>query len=469
MNINNDSSSTDSIEYIKSPEASRRTVLCSGAFDVLHAGHLAYLTEAKSHGNYLIVAVTSDKFINKGPGRPYFNESTRAAMLSALKIVDQVEIIDDATALPAIEKFKPNFYVKGPDYKDNDADSTGNIKLEIALVEKYGGKVVYTEAPVHSSSTLVNRFFADRTEAHRQIIEQVNEIGGIKYIKQVMQDISKLTCLVIGEPIHDIYTFVEPQNLSSKYPCVSAKHKNTETYLGGSLAIENHLRSFCEVWDQEYDGKTPRKTRFISEDKAQRIFELTEINEKIRCIPFPKDADVTILADFGHGLFTPRLLADCEELNGFVALNVQTNSSNYGFNTFQKHKRWDYLVLDKRELQLAYHDNETPPIELGNRTARIHNKPCAVTLGSNGACYYANKTDYFGQFHSPAFADNVVDATGAGDAYFAITSLLVKVNANPVVIPFIGNVFAGLKTKIIGNKSSVSKMQLMKALESLLK
>ena len=62
-----------------------------------------------------------------------------------------------------------------------------------------------------------------------------------------------------------------------------------------------------------------------------------------------------------------------------------------------------------------------------------------------------------------------LDATGAGDAYFALTSLLVKTGAPPEFVPFIGNVFAGLKTKIVGNKSSVSLAQLTKALSSILK
>lgn len=445
------------------------TVLAHGCFDILHAGHLAYFKEAKSYGDRLIVTLTSDRFVNKGPGRPYFNENTRAEMLRSLKIIDHVEIIDDQTALPAIHKFKPDFYVKGQDYKDKSKDVTGGIFDEELAVKEYGGRLVFTECELDSSSRILNKFFIERTPEQMLVIEQVKELGGIEKIRSLMADIAKLKVSVIGEPILDIYRFVEPKNISSKYPCISAEFINEETYLGGSLAIENHLRSFCDLRESKYIGAAPRKIRYISQDKQQRIFEVTEIDQNIKVKPFDKDLDCYILADFGHGLFDYQLLKDCEEIKGFVGLNVQTNSSNFGFNTFQKHKRWDYLVLDKRELQLAYHTDKGLMTQYMREIENSYpTKTFSVTFGSLGATYAPDETG-MNRCDSPAFADQVVDTTGAGDAYFAITSLLVKVNAPPIFIPFIGNVFAGLKTKIIGNKSAVSKASLMKALESLLK
>lgn len=452
--------------------ATENTVLCHGCFDILHAGHLAYFKEAKRHGEKLIVTLTSDRYVNKGPGRPHFSQDVRAEMLRAIRIIDHVEIIDDPTAMPAIHKFKPNVYFKGQDYADKSKDVTGGIIEEEKTVEQYGGKLVFSNSALMSSSHILNRFFIERTSQQTDVIEQVRELGGIDKIRQIMTDIEKLDVLVLGEPILDIYVFVEPQNISSKYPCVSAKYIEDETYMGGSFAIENHIRSFCTVKRPEYRSEYVRKTRFISKDKHQRIFEMTKhVDGPMYCGPFSHDHDVTILADFGHGLFSEALLQECMGLKNFVSLNVQTNSSNYGFNTFQRHKRWDYLVLDKKEIQLAYHDNKTRTLQLAESTAIDYRRKVSVTLGSNGSIYYGKLNEHGipEEFDSPAFADQVVDATGAGDAYFAITSLLVKVDAHPQIIPFIGNVFAGLKTKIIGNKSAVSKAQLMKALEALLK
>jgi len=447
----------------------KKIVLAHGTFDILHIGHVNYLKEAKAFGDYLIVTITADRHINKGPGRPYFNQDIRAEMLRSLSFVNEVHIIDDPTAIPAILKFKPDFYVKGPDYKDLEKDITGGIIDEKRAVESVGGKLIFTEGPMQSSTVLANRFFLQRTPEQLEVIEKINSLGGINKIKQYLADISRLKVSVIGEPILDVYRFVEPKNISSKSPSISAEFLYEETYQGGSLAIRNHLESFCNVtlvncWGE--GDAFPQKIRYIAHDKSQRIFEVTRINEKIwewpKLLPY---ADATIIADFGHGLFEGERLDKLNHINSFIALNVQTNSSNFGFNTYQKHKSWNYMVLDKRELQLAYHNNKS---DVDHLMIELHNNillDISITLGSKGSKYFRNHNRY----SSPAFADNVVDATGAGDAYFAITSLLVKIGADPVMIPFIGNVYAGLKTKIIGNKSSVTKVMLLKALEGILK
>src|SRR5690242_11299404 len=102
------------LDTLRKKHAGARIVHAHGVFDVLHAGHLAYLESAKRFGDILVVTVTADRFVNKGPGRPYFNGNIRANMLAALEIVDYVAINFYPTAVPAIEKLKPHFYVKGP-------------------------------------------------------------------------------------------------------------------------------------------------------------------------------------------------------------------------------------------------------------------------------------------------------------------------------------------------------------------
>ena len=72
----------------------KRIVLCHGVFDLLHLGHIKYLQEAKSLGDILLVTITPDRFVNKGPGRPAFNEKHRAEAIAALEVVDYVSIND---------------------------------------------------------------------------------------------------------------------------------------------------------------------------------------------------------------------------------------------------------------------------------------------------------------------------------------------------------------------------------------
>lgn len=448
-----------------------KTVLCVGCWDVLHPGHLAHLKAAKKFGERLVVGVTSDRWISKGPGRPAFSAGQRAEMLRALGIVDDVVIYDSPTAVPLIEQVRPDVYVKGPDYKDLDKDLTGGIYEEKAAVEAYGGKIVFTEEETFSSSTIINRFFQGWTEEQKAKIAHVKNIGGVEACEQAIGRLEKLNVLVVGEPIIDIYRFCRPEGISSKSPTISARFEYEEHYQGGSIAIANHLEDFCEVIADRNTGNAPTKIRYVSTDKSQRVFEVTHINEDawdhdlIADCVLKNKPDVVVAADFGHGLFEGKVLKAMEEMTCFVGLNVQTNSSNYGFNLYPKHKRWDYLCLDTREIKLALHDRFSSTSELFNQVREMHPMgQIGMTLGSNGSLL-AHGTEHY---RCPSFTDNVVDAIGAGDAMFAITSVLLATECHPELVTFIGNVFAGLKTKIVGNKSSVSKAQLLKAIKGIL-
>lgn len=441
---------------------SSKTVLCHGVFDILHIGHIKYLEAAKKHGNRLVVSITADRFVDKGPGRPYFSAERRAEMLRAIKCVDEVWICDERTAIAAIRNFKPNVYVKGQDYKDASHDVTGEIENERKAVESYGGRVVFTNEEVHSSSSIVNSCLREWSEEQKETISKIMANGGFRACANALEKLSKLKVLVIGEPIIDIYRFVKPEGISSKSPSISCRFEKEEVYEGGSTAIFKHLNSFCDAKLGIFKEKKPAvKIRYIA--GSQRVFEVTEIEDSQEQWQLPKDfdADVIVAADFGHGMFSG---SEFDNFPGFVGLNVQTNSSNFGFNVYTKHKKFDYLCLDTREIRLGEHDRYSKPLEIAEKIRKKVNKPMSFTCGSDGAFLLGRSFNW----HSPAFSDMVIDATGAGDAYFAITTLLMATECNEVLVPFIGNVFAGLKTKIIGNKSAVTKPQLIKAIKSIL-
>lgn len=501
--------SFDELQNLRTRFPGKRLVQCHGVYDILHAGHLAYFHSAKQFGDLLVVTITADAFVNKGPGRPYFTERLRASMVAALEDIDFVAISDFPTAVPSIEQLKPHFYIKGPDYRDKTKDVTGGIYKEEAAVERHGGKLMFTEDETYSSSALINRFFMNWTEDQYKTINRVRELGGEDQIGEILDKVSQQKVCVVGEPIVDTYRFCIPESISSKSPSISARLLYEENYAGGSLAIANHLADFAkevhlfithgdepyfqELLKEKMDERvvihqmalpnipTPRKIRYIAVDKSQRIFEVTDLRPDQwtahtpahfckKLIDLSSKMDSVILADFGHGMFEGPVLDAAVDMNSFIALNVQANSSNYGFNIFRKHKRFSYLSLDTREARLAYNDRYSPAVDLGRRArndlARI-DASVAMTLGPNGSYFFPSGSQ--AEHFSPAFADNVVDATGAGDAFFGITAALLRSQCEPDLIPFVGNVFAGLKTKIIGNKSSVSKAQLLKAIGAVLK
>ena len=114
----------------------KKIVLCHGVFDLLHVGHIKHLKKAKQLGDLLVVTITPDKFVTKGPGRPVFNENLRAEAISALATVDYVAINDAKTAVKPIRLLKPNIYCKGKDYKNFKDDITGEILNETKELKK---------------------------------------------------------------------------------------------------------------------------------------------------------------------------------------------------------------------------------------------------------------------------------------------------------------------------------------------
>ena len=116
----------------------RRLVFTNGVFDLLHAGHVRYLAEARALGDLLLVGVNSDasvRTLGKGPDRPVNPQEDRVAVLEALRAVDGAVVFDESTPLALIEVLRPRVHVKGGDY---DAETLP----ETPLVRGYGGEVV---------------------------------------------------------------------------------------------------------------------------------------------------------------------------------------------------------------------------------------------------------------------------------------------------------------------------------------
>lgn len=132
-----------------------RTVLAHGTFDLLHIGHVKMFWKARTLGDLLVVTLTGDKFVNKGLGRPIYNEYERAEFIRSLRMIDLVEVIQDKSGLPAIEKYRPDVYCKGADYKFSDKH--GALDVEREAVEKMGGQLVLLDHAGWSSSSIIER------------------------------------------------------------------------------------------------------------------------------------------------------------------------------------------------------------------------------------------------------------------------------------------------------------------------
>ena len=136
--------------------AGRVVVWTNGAFDHLHAGHLASLDEAARFGDILVVGVNSDAAVRrlKGEGRPLVPAAERAGLLAALRAVDYVLIFDEDTPEATLDALRPEIHCKGDDYRPPD----GKPLPERAIVEAYGGRVEFLPmVPGRSTTEFVGR------------------------------------------------------------------------------------------------------------------------------------------------------------------------------------------------------------------------------------------------------------------------------------------------------------------------
>src|SRR5881398_1847754 len=111
-------------------QSGKKIVHCHGVFDLLHIGHIKHLEAARQLGDALVVTLTPDRFVNKGPHRPAFPERLRAEALASLVCVDFVAINEWPTAVETISRIKPDFYVKGVVRESGKRDHTNAIDLE---------------------------------------------------------------------------------------------------------------------------------------------------------------------------------------------------------------------------------------------------------------------------------------------------------------------------------------------------
>lgn len=486
-------------------EKGKKIVHCHGCFDLLHPGHIRHFKAAKNYGDTLVVTVTPDRFVRKGPGRPIFDEHLRMESIASLEVVDYVALNKWDTAIETIKILKPDFYVKGKDYSDSSKDITGNIVLEEESVKKVGGEIKFTDEITFSSSKIISKHFSILSREARNYIEKLKESFTSEEIIDALKNLRDLKVLVIGDTILDEYVFCMAMGKPEKASVVSTKYLYHETYAGGILAVANHVAGFVEKVElitclgkkdnkQDFieknlksninpkffyrkDAPTIVKRRYLEDWNKAKLFEVSEINDDFIDKEIEKEItvylekvipkmDMVLIADFGHGLLTSNLQKKIVDKGKFCAVNAQTNSANYGFNLITKYKDIDYVSLDEKELRLPYSAKSGQIEPLIKRLSRDTKcKRINVTLGTSGSLYYHDGAEYY----VPVFSDTIVDTVGAGDAVLSITSLLAKKDADAKIIPFVGNAAGALVVKVMGNKESINPIELFNFITYMMK
>ena len=236
----------EELTYLKKRLTKKKIILAHGTFDFFHHGHLMHLKKSKSLADILVVSITSDRFVKKGPKRPLYNQKKRAILISHLDFVDYVVVNDSPTGVQVIQKLKPNLYSKGIEYKNHGEDYTRAISLEVKALKKNKGKIVYTNENVMSSSNLINSIINEKNEKLQSFKEKFKLRNNFLEYFEIFEKLKNKKILVVGDVILDEYIDTTALAKSPKEELISVKEKKKTIYYGGILATAKHLSSFSK-------------------------------------------------------------------------------------------------------------------------------------------------------------------------------------------------------------------------------
>ena len=484
----------------------KKIVHCHGVFDLLHIGHIRHFEQARTMGDVLVVTVTPDRYVDKGPNRPTFTETLRAEAIASLNCVDYVAINQWPTAKETLRHLRPHIYAKGLEYKNTASDMTGKISEEEQVVGEIGASLAFTEDIVFSSTNLINRYLLNLPDEIEKYLELFRKRYSLQEVLEILDRMASLNVLVIGDIILDDYQYCDTIGKSSKDPALALKYQSHDLFPGGVLAVANHVANFAGsvqlatiIGEREShedfirsqlhpkishcfwvkpNSPTLIKRRFIDGYSFNKLFEVYVMDDS--GLPPKQDIDVcswlrkelpkydlVIAADFGHGAISENMVQALTDQAAFLAVNTQANAGNRGFHTVSRYPRADYICIAEHEFRLEIRNcNGNLRSMMNNFAKKVDCTQFVVTQGRNGCSI----TDGNGGFvKAPALAQNVVDRVGSGDAFLSVTSLAAVQGVQLEVLAFLGNVVGSLAVSILGNKKPINKLDVKKYITSLMK
>lgn len=487
----------------------KKIIQCHGTFDLVHPGHIIHFEEAKALGDVLVVTVTGEAQVNKGPGRPYFNDQMRAKWLTALECVDHVLIVPFSTAVEAIECVRPHVYCKGQEYAEAANDVTGNIQDDVTTVRRCGGEVCYVGSVVFSSSRLLNNHFEAHPPEVKNFCRQIAALCPTAEFRRIVDSFADLRVLIVGDIIFDRYSTVSVQGLTSKNRILSGRFIQDDLQAGGALAVFRHVREFTphvklvsllgtEPWLDStlanfiapVEAEIVRSPEFTSVVKQRFVEPRAEGKElsKLFSVNFidkdhPGEAlqrlvleriaahidsyDLVLVMDFGHGLLEDAVRDYVQDKARLLVLNCQTNSNNHGFNIInRRYRRADAFSLDQAEMQLAAgRRNLNYAAELAKLAGQLNSHTAWLTRGLTDTVGWDRKG---GTCVCAPFETVVVDTLGAGDAFCSVAALATGRDLPLPLATFMGQLAGAQAVKIVGNAEPIRKARFLKGAASML-
>ena len=466
-------------------------VQCHGCFDIVHPGHIRYLQFARQQGAHLLVSVSADEVVGKGPGRPFIHEDLRLENLAALEVVDSVVLDHNSWAGPVLQTLRPDVYVKGKEY---ERGTDQRFLREKQIVEGYGGRVIYSSGDVIYSSTFILDRFRDRFRLEEEKVGVFCSRHGIdrSFTESLLDRFRDKRVLVLGDAVLDRYVHCDALGIAAETPVLSVTPIQEATYpgagaliagqvaaLGGRATFLTPLRAGprteelaemaehrgFELAPVEDEGREPfTKTRYLVDE--QKLFKVDVgrlaplstrttdalLGEVARRLP---EHDALVCTDFGYGLFNARVTDGVVEESERASRPYYADVSSRRVSVL-KFRRPRLATPTEEELRFAFADNESG---VSNLAARYYRETGArsliLTLGKRGSLVFGRPagdperlpTDYL-----PSLAQaQPVDPVGAGDVFLAAAVLSDLGGASLAQAAYVASCVAAVHVGTLGN------------------
>ncbi len=439
-----------------------KVVMCHGTWDILHPGHVAHLEEARAMGDYLIVGITGDAYVQKGSGRPAVCAVDRGRAVAALRCVDEFIIDNHPTPERLIAVVKPAIFVKGADYQ-------GQSVPEQAWVARYGGEVRFTNGDVmyHSRQWL--------TGDARALMEQ----QGVR--RADLLDVLAQACgwriHVVGDVIVDEYVqgeMIGPLTLHAGAP---------ERWVGGAGAVALHAAgagaqvTLTSPFDWS-DGclfihdvlanagvqvprvragrPVPTKTRYYGENGL--VCQIDRVDSSPYGAEYVADyaaalrttpADAVICADYRHGVFHAESITPLRAAIPPDALAVADSQVASRWGNILDFRGFNLVTPNEREARWAVGWQDATAMDVADRLQ--YEGGFSNVLLTRGAEGLVGCEPDGALFTIPALATQVVDPVGAGDALLAYATLGLLASQRLVTAAWLGSVAAAIACSRRGN------------------
>jgi rfaE bifunctional protein kinase chain/domain len=475
------------VEIIGSFPRAKTVVMCHGVFDVVHPGHMRHLIYAKGKADILIASLTADHHITKSEYRPHVPQNIRAANLAAFEMVDYVIIDQNTTPLSNLSKLQPDFFAKGYEYSSKSKPK--KTQEEEQLVESYGGQMLFTPGDVvYSSSKFIS---LEAPMIRLEKLAAVMEAEGIS-IQDLIASLNMkkpITIHVVGDTIVDGITYTNVIGGQIKTPTLSVRLESQENYVGGAGIVAKHLKAAgAHVIFTTVLGEDPL-AEFVLQDLEEAGVEVQVIVDKNRPTTLKNaivannyrlvkidtldnssisdtileqfidkisstKSDAVIFSDFRHGIFNKRTIDELVAAipkNCFKVADSQVASRWGNITEFQG---FDLITPNEREARFALGDQDSgirPLAACLYDAAKC--KILILKLGEKGSltCSNSDHTAPNSSVFVDAFADNVIDPVGSGDALLAYATLALVKGFSPTIASILGSIAAACECEVDGN------------------